>query len=121
MSLIETFDSLYNTVTRIPQIKALPKLKSLNLKSTAKAIAKALDEITKANLTHSMGPTKKLSIVANLAGIMNMETGNLLHMRNYGNLGAIINITKEERFNLEHMFRTGFRLATSCFCLIYSC
>ena len=42
-----------------------------------------------------MGPTKKLSIVANLAGIMNMETGNLLRIRNYGNLGAIINITKE--------------------------
>ena len=34
-------------------------------------------------------------------------------MRKYGNLGATINITKEERFNLEHIFRTGLCIGTS--------
>lgn len=71
------------------------------------ANAKAFDEITKENLIHSVGVMLIQITLISILGKINTVIGILLHMRKYGNLGAIITIKIEDKFNFEHIAITG--------------
>ena len=67
--------------TNRPQIKALANAISLDSMLIEKANAKAFDEMTKENLTHSEGDMLIQIRLNNILGIINNESGNSLHIR----------------------------------------